>query len=189
MDKRKCRTCQNSGRGCQNHPCSQGGGSNSHFGMNSTSGGVVLFMNVNEIVVVNNINFYNIDCDLSNKCAPIIKSVGVTNQPSGTPAPSVVIPDGDTISRQNIQFALIPGLLSSNIIPSGMWDMHIWVRTAQAGIISLQWTLYFQDEDGIFTPNPFAVSERVTITTSSLTSSSELILPLYISSSSGSSSS
>jgi hypothetical protein len=147
--------------------------------MNGSAGGIVLFMNVDEIVVVNDVIFYNVDNDLYQTCAPTIKSVKITDDICGTAAPSIP-PGGDNISGQEVQFALIPGLLSSNIIPPGMWDMHIWVRTAQGGNISLQWTLYFQDEDGTFTPNPFAVSDLVTITNSSLTTASEVILPLYI---------
>jgi hypothetical protein len=151
--------------------------------MNGTSGGIVLFMNVDEIVMVNNYKFYNVDSNLYQTCAPTIKAVKIDNHIAtcgGTPAPNVIIPGGDIVSKQYVQFALMPGLLSSNIIPPGMWDMHLWVRTAQSGQISLQWTLYFQDEDGVYTPNPFAASEKVTITNSSLTSASEVVMPLYI---------
>jgi hypothetical protein len=151
--------------------------------MNGTSGGIVLFMNVDEIVMVNNYKFYNVDSNLYQTCAPTIKAVKIDNHIAtcgGTPAPNVIIPGGDIVSKQYVQFALMPGLLSSNIIPPGMWDMHLWVRTAQSGQISLQWTLYFQDEDGVYTPNPFAASERVTITNSSLTCASEVVMPLYI---------
>lgn len=158
-------------------------GPTGQLGMNGTSGGIVLFMNIDEIVRVNNYKFYNIDSELYQTCAPTIKSVKIDTKISpcgGTPAPNVIIPGGDINSKQYIQFALMQGVLSSNIIPPGMWDMHLWIRTAQAGDVSLQWTLYFQDEDGPYTPNPFGVSERITITNSSLTSASEVVLPLYI---------
>jgi len=155
-------------------------GPTGQIGMNGTSGGLVLFMNIDEIVMVDDVKFYNIDTELYQTCAPTIKSVIVDDNICGTPAPNVIIPGGDIISGQEVQFALMPGLLSSNIVPPGMWDMHIWVRTAQGGSISLQWTLYFQDETGVFTPNPFAASEKVTITNSSLTTASEVVIPLYI---------
>ena len=149
--------------------------------MNGTAGGIVLFMNIDEVVMVNGIKFYNVDSDLYETCAPTIKSVVVSDSNLGTAAPYVIIPGGDIISGAEVQFALIPGLLSSNIIPPGMWDMHVWVRTAQPDVVSLQWTLYFQDETGTFTPNPFAASERVTVTNASLTTATELVIPLYIS--------
>ena len=149
-------------------------------GMNGTAGGIVLFMNIDEVVMVNGIKFYNIDSQLNESCAPTIKSVVVSDSSLGTAAPYVIIPGGDIVSGSEVQFALIDGLLSSNIVPPGMWDMHIWVRTAQPDVVSLQWTLYFQDDHGSFTPNPFAASERVTITNASLTTATELVIPLYV---------
>lgn len=149
-------------------------------GPNGSAGGIVLFMNIDEVVNVNDIKFYNVDSDLYETCAPTIKSVVVTDDVCGTAAPYVIIPGGDIVSGAEVQFALMPGLLSSNIIPPGMWDMHVWVRTAQAGDISLQWTLYFQDEDGPYTPNPFAASDKVVIQNASLTKATELVIPLYI---------
>ena len=149
-------------------------------GIQGVAGGIVLFMNIDEIVMVNGIKFYNVDSDLYETCAPTIKSVIVNDSPLGTAAPYVIIPGGDIVSGSEVQFAVMPGLLSSNIIPPGMWDMHVWVRTPNANVISLQWTVYFQDEDGTFTPNPFAASDRVTIKNASLTKASEIVIPLYI---------
>ncbi len=142
-------------------------GATGPVGTNGTAGGIVLFMNIDEIVMVNGIKFYNVDSELYESCAPTIKSVIVNDGNLGTAAPYVIIPGGDIVSGAEVQFALIPGLLSSNIIPPGLWDMHVWVRTPTPNAISLQWTVYFQDEHGTFTPNPFAASERVTITNSS----------------------
>ena len=85
-------------------------------GMNGTAGGIVLFMNIDEIVVVNDVKFYNIDEDLYQTCAPTIKSVVIDDNICGTAAPYVIIPGGDIISGQEVQFALMPGLLSSNIV-------------------------------------------------------------------------
>ena len=124
-------------------------------GDNGTAGGIVLFMNIDEQVMVNSIKFFNIDNELYESCAPTIKSVMVTNDGVGTAAPYVIIPGGDIVSGEEVQFAVIPGLLSSNIIPPGVWDMHLWVRTPDPNIVSLQWTAYFQDETGTYTPNPF----------------------------------
>ena len=87
-------------------------GPTGQMGMNGTSGGLVLFMNIDEIVLVDDVKFYNIDTSLYQTCAPTIKSVVIDDNICGTPAPNVIIPGGDIISGQEVQFALMPGLLS-----------------------------------------------------------------------------
>ena len=79
----------------------------------------MLFMNIDEVVMVNGIKFYNIDSELYETCAPTIKSVVVSDSNLGTAAPYVIIPGGDIISGSEVQFAIMPGLLSSNIVPPG----------------------------------------------------------------------
>ena len=69
-------------------------GPTGQIGMNGTAGGLVLFMNVDEIVVVDDVKFYNIDTELYQTCAPTIKSVVVDDNICGTPAPNVIIPGG-----------------------------------------------------------------------------------------------
>ena len=144
-----------------------------------SSGGIVLFMNIDEVVTINSVNFYNIDALLYDTCAPTIKSSRITNDICGTSVPPIPL-NGDSYTCSDIQFGIFDNLLSSTIIPPGMWDMHIWVRTAFKDVINLQWTLYSQDASGIFSPNPFAVSELKKIENASLTTSSEVIISLYI---------
>ena len=135
------------------------------------AGGIVLFMNIDEIVSIDTIinradtfvNFYNVDSIIYHSCSPVIKNVVVTSNTNDTSVPSIP-PGGDIYNNNGIQFALMPGLLSSNVIPPGNWDMHIWVRTADANEIYLQWTLYSQDEDSTFSPNPITISEKILIT-------------------------
>jgi hypothetical protein len=143
-----------------------------------SSGGIVLFMNIDEIVTINNVNFYNIDSILYESCSPTIKSTRVTNDIQGTSVPQITL-NGDYYSGYEIQFAIIDNLLSSNIIPPGKWDMHIWVRCAFQDLIRLQWTLYALDPSGVFSPNPFAVSELKTIENASQINSTEVIISLY----------
>lgn len=116
-----------------------------------SSGGIVLFMNIDEVVHVNEYNFYNIDSILYETCSPTIKNTTIYDNICGTPVPRPPV-GGDKFneSGSGIQFAIRPGVLSSNIVPPGKWDMHIWVRTAQARAINLQWTLYSQDSPGVF---------------------------------------
>lgn len=154
-------------------------GPTGHVGNIGSSGGIVLFMNIDEIVTINSKQFYNIDALLYDTCTPTIKTTRVTNDVCGTSVPPIPV-DGDSYTCSDIQFGILDNLLSSTIIPPGMWDMHIWVRTAFENLISLQWTLYSQDASGIFSPNPFAVSEIKTITHTSLTTSTEVIISLYI---------
>lgn len=144
-----------------------------------SSGGIVLFMNIDEIVSVNSVNFYNIDAMLYDTCSPTIKSTRVTNDIQGTSVPQIPL-NGDYHTGSEIQFALVDNLLSSTIIPPGKWDMHIWVRCAFQDLIKLQWTLYSQDATGTFSPNPFAVSELKLIENASQTSSTEIIMSLFI---------
>ena len=144
-----------------------------------SSGGIVLFMNIDEIVTINNVNFYNIDALLYDTCSPTIKSTRVTNDVCGTSVPPITL-NGDYYTGSEIQFGIVDHLLSSTIIPPGMWDMHIWVRCAFSDLIKLQWTLYSQDSSGVFSPNPFAVSEIKTIENASQTTSTEVIMSLYI---------
>ena len=154
-------------------------GPTGQMGMNGASGGLVLFMNVDERVYVDGIAFYNVDKDLYQTSSPTITTTILDNSIIGTPAPPIIMPDGDYASE--IQFALMPGVLSSNIIPPGMWDMNIWVRTPQVGRVSLQWSLYSQDEEkGKYSPFLFAESEKYTITTSSGTCPVQLVMPLYV---------
>ena len=58
-------------------------GPTGQIGMNGTAGGVVLFMNVDEVVEVNDVKFYNIDKELYQTCAPIIKNVILDNNING----------------------------------------------------------------------------------------------------------
>ena len=149
------------------------------IGSIGSSGGIVLFMNIDEIVPINSVNFYNVDTILYNTCSPTIKSTRVTNDIQGTSVPPVTL-NGDYYTGSDVQFAIIDNMLSSTIIPPGKWDMHIWVRCAFQDVISLQWTLYSQVATGSFSPNPFAVSEMKLIENASQTSSTEVIIPLYI---------
>ena len=144
-----------------------------------SSGGIVLFMNIDEIVTIDNVNFYNIDSTLYETCSPTIKTTRVSNDVQGTSVPQITL-NGDYFTGSEIQFGIVDNLLSSTIIPPGKWDMHIWVRCAFQDIIKLQWTLYSQDSTGIFSPNPFAVSEIKLIENASLTTSTEVIISLYI---------
>jgi hypothetical protein len=136
-------------------------------------------MNIDEIVTINNVNFYNIDSTLYETCSPTIKSTRVTNDIQGTSVPQITL-NGDYYSGYEIQFAIVDNLLSSTIIPPGKWDMHIWVRCAFQDLIQLQWTLYAQEESGTFSPNPFAVSELKAIQNASQVNSTEVIISLYI---------
>ena len=144
-----------------------------------SSGGIVLFMNIDEIIDINDVNFYNIDSDLYDTCSPTIKSTRVLTDILGTSAPPIAL-NGDYYSNNEIQFGIMSNVLSSTIIPPGKWDMHIWVRTAVSDLITLQWTLYSQDVPGVFSPNPISVSHIADIKSSSLTQSTEVIIPMYI---------
>ena len=86
-----------------------------------SSGGIVLFMNIDEIVDINDVNFYNIDSSLYDTCSPTIKSTRVLTDILGTSAPPITL-NGDYYSGSEVQFGVMPYVLSSNIIPPGKWD-------------------------------------------------------------------
>ena len=144
-----------------------------------TSGGIVLFMNIDEIITINSVNFYNIDAKLYDTNSPTIKTTRVLSNILGTSVPPITL-NGDCYTSYEIQFGIVDNLLSSNVIPPGRWDMHIWVRCAFQDVINLQWTLYSQETTGIFSPNPFAVSDIKTIVNASQVTSTEVIISLYI---------
>ena len=156
-------------------------GSTGPKGNIGSAGGIVLFMNIDEIIKVKELNFYNISPLLYNTCNPSIKSNLLYDNICGTSIPNP--PEGGDQHNENgngIQFALMSELLISNVLPPGKWDMHLWVRTPQAHAINLQWTLYSQDTTGVFSPNPIAVSELVNVEDSSLVAAIEIVIPLYI---------
>jgi hypothetical protein len=158
------------------------------------AGGVVLFMNVCDCVPIHTVTcgynetiqvvtlFYNVDTSVYYSVAPIQKHVTVGKR--GTPAPYVIHPGGDE-TPTHVQFALVPNLLASNVIPPGMWEMHIWVKAPftplpgqPVAIIKLQWTLFVQDENVSYSPYPIIVSPAVEILQTYLTDTREIILPV-----------
>ena len=155
-------------------------GATGSVGRAGPAGGLILFMNINENVEVANYKFYNVSTSLHQSQSTTIRNVILSDTGMGAPAPYVLVPGGDVVSGSEIQFALAPGLLTSNIIAPGRWDMHLWVRSSHCNAVSLQWTIYIQNDPSVFTPNPIAVSDRIYVSNTSQTTADEVILPLYI---------
>ena len=160
-------------------------------GERGPSCGVILFMNVCEYIPIYTVKthdksiettfFYSMDTSLYFSSAPIQKHIHANTH--GVPAPQVITPGGDT-TLTNVQFALAPNLLASNVIPPGAWEMHIWVKAPtiplpdqEVPLIKLQWTLYLQNENNsVYSPFPVIISEAVEILQTSLNKSTEIII-------------
>lgn len=154
-------------------------GETGSVGMIGSSGGIVLFMNIDEIIEVNDVSFFNIDASLYTTCNPTIKNVRILNDIQGTSAPPIPL-NGDYYSGNEVQFALMSNVLSSTIIPPGKWDMHIWVRTSTGEPITIQWTLYSQDAKGTFSPNPINLSHIQRLSINNRMTPQEVVIPLFL---------